>query len=136
MGFGSTFGGQDYPAATAELGCVSTRVMEAVLIVIIMLAVLIGGRAWIVDVAQFHSVAVAVLGTIGVLVVYAFRRSYLLGGPLARLHATRDAAFLAAIAAAIAFVLSPARWALGATVVAVEFALILELLARLAPFPP
>jgi hypothetical protein len=112
------------------------RILEAIFILAIMLAVLIGGRSWIVDVAQFHGVAIVVLGTIGVFLIYAFRRSFLAGGPLARLSATRDAAFLAAIASAIAFIASPARWSLGATVVAVEFALIVELMSRFTPAPP
>jgi len=115
---------------------VSSRRVEGIFIVIIMLAVLVGGRSWILDIAQFHGLAIAALGTIGVFLIYAFRRSYLAGGPLVRLHATRDAAFLAAIAAGIAFVASPARWSLGATVVATEFALIVELLSRFALVPP
>ncbi len=109
----------------------SSRSLEASVIVFVMLAFLIGGRAWVLDIAQYHGLAVSVLGTIAILVVYAFRRNYLAGGPLVRLHATRDAAFLAAIAAAIAFVLFPARWSIGATVVGVELGLVVELLARL-----
>ena len=114
----------------------NARAFESVVIVLVMLAFLVGGRSWIVEIAQFHGLAIAVLGTIALVVVYGFRRSYLAGGPLARLHATRDAAFLAAIAATIAFVAMPARWALGAAVVGVEFALIVELMSRFAPAPP
>jgi hypothetical protein len=114
---------------------VSSRVVEAVFIALIMLAVLIGGRSWLVDIMQFHGVAIAALGIVALVVVYAFRRSYLRGGPLVRLSATRDAAFLAGIGSAIAFVASPARWSLGATIVAVEFALIVELMARFVPPP-
>jgi hypothetical protein len=130
----STRRAQDYPAPSADFERV--RILEAAFILVIMLAVLIGGRSWIVDVAQFHGVAIVVLGIIGVFLIYAFRRSFLIGGPLARLSATRDAAFLAAIASAIAFIASPARWSLGATVVAIEFALIVELMARFTPAPP
>jgi hypothetical protein len=136
MSGASTAGAKDYPAATDELPGVNSRIVEAAFLVAIMLAILVGGRSWILDVAQFHGIAVGVLGIIAVFVVYAFRRSFLAGGPLARLHATRDAAFLAALAAAIAFVLSPARWSLGATIAAAEFALIVELLSRFAPAPP
>ncbi len=113
----------------------SSRVVEAVFIAVIMLAVLIGGRSWLVDIMQFHGVAIAALGIVALVVIYAFRRSYLRGGPLVRLSATRDAAFLAGIGSAIAFVASPARWSLGATIVAIEFALIVELMARLVPPP-
>ncbi len=113
----------------------SSRVIEAVFIALIMVAVLIGGRSWLVDIMQFHGVAIAALGIVALVVVYAFRRNYLRGGPLVRLNATRDAAFLAGIGSAIAFVASPARWSLGATIVAIEFALIVELMARFVPPP-
>ncbi len=113
----------------------SSRVIEAVFIALIMVAVLIGGRSWLVDIMQFHGVAIAALGIVALVVVYAFRRNYLRGGPLVRLSATRDAAFLAGIGSAIAFVASPARWSLGATIVAIEFALIVELMARFVPPP-
>lgn len=113
-----------------------SRLFEAAAIVAIMLALLVGGRAWVYDVAQFHGIAISVLGIIAVVVVYAFRRNYLAGGPLVRLHAARDGAFLAAIAAAIAFVVAPARWSLGATIVALELGLVVELLARCLPAAP
>ncbi len=113
----------------------SSRIVEGAFIAVIMLAVLIGGRSWLVDIAQFHGVAIAALGIVALVVVYAFRRNYLRGGPLVRLSATRDAAFLAGIGSAIAFVASPARWSLGATIVAIEFALIVELMARFVPPP-
>jgi len=100
-----------------------------------MLVLLVGGWAWIADVAQFHGVAISMLVVIGVVIVYAFRRNFLAGGPLVRLYAARDGAFLAAIASANAFVLAPARWSLGATIAAAEFGLVIELLARLRPAP-
>ena len=114
----------------------SARYLEAAFIAVIMLAVLVGGRAWVVDVAQFHGLAVSLLGAIAIVLVYAFRRNYVTNAPGARLSATRDAAFLAAIAAAVAFTLSPARWSLGATVVALELGLLVELLGRFAPGRP
>ena len=82
------------------------------------------------DIAQFHGLAISVLGVMALVVVYAFRRNFLAGGPQARLHASRDAAFLAAIAAAIVFVAAPSRWSLGATIVAVELGLVVELFSR------
>jgi hypothetical protein len=101
-----------------------------------MVAFLIGGRAWISNIAQFHGIAISMLVIVGVVVIYAFRRNFLAGGPMARLTAARDTAFLAAIAAAIAFVASPARWSIGATVAAVEFGLLVELLTRIRPARP
>jgi hypothetical protein len=82
-----------------------------------MIAFLLGGRAWIFDIAQFHGISISMLVILGVVVVYAFRRNFLAGGPGVRLNATRDAAFLA----------------LGATVAAVEFGLVVELLSRVLP---
>ncbi|MBD5655167.1 MAG: hypothetical protein IAI50_08280 [Candidatus Eremiobacteraeota bacterium] len=114
----------------------NARTLEAVFLVVMALAVLLGGRFLVVQIAQFHGLAVSALGAIALVMIYAFRRSYRAGGPLARIHATRDTAFLAAIVAAIAFVIAPARWSLGATVVALEVAIAVELLSRFAPAPP
>ena len=113
----------------------SSRIVEGVFVAVIMLAVLVGGRYWLADIAQFHGVAIAALGIVALVVVYAFRRNFLRGGPLVRLSATRAAAFLAGIGSAIAVVASPARWSYGATIVAIEFALIVELMARFVPPP-
>ncbi len=109
------------------------RTVEAVFIAVIMLAVLLGGGSWLANVARFHGLAVLALAAIAVLLVYAFRRNFLAGGPGVRISATRDAAFLAAIAAAIAFVVAPAKWSIGATIVALEMGLAIELLAHFAP---
>ncbi len=109
------------------------RALEVFFVIVIMLAVLVGGRSLLVNAAQFHGVTISVLGGIAIFLIYAFRRNFLAGGPGARLFATRDAAFLAAIASGIAFVLIPARWSLGSAIVALEIGLAVELLARFAP---
>jgi hypothetical protein len=114
---------------------VSARRLEMLAIGLMMIALLVGGRAWIVDIAQFHGFSVAVLGLLAVAIIAAFRRNFRTGGAHARLDATRDAAFLAGIAAAIAFVLEPARWSLGATIVATEFGLLVTLLGRILLSP-
>jgi len=115
---------------------VSARTVEAASILAIALAVLVGGNALLVQIAQFHGLTISVLGVLALLVLYAFRQNFRAGGSLARIHATRDAAFLAAIAGAIAFVALPARWSLGATIVAAEIGFAVELLARFAPAAP
>ncbi len=107
--------------------------METLSIAVMALALLVGGRALLVQIAGFHGATITVLLAIGVALVLAFRRSFSAGGPLARLASARDAAFLAAIGAAIAFVVAPARWSLGATIVGIEIGLAVELLARLVP---
>jgi hypothetical protein len=121
---------QETAGRAAESQNVPSRLLEAAVIVLIMSAFLVGGRAWVNDIAQFHGLAISVLGVMALVVVYAFRRNFLAGGPQARLHASRDAAFLAAIAAAIVFVAAPSRWSLGATIVAVELGLVVELFSR------
>jgi hypothetical protein len=120
------------------LNDVNARYLEIACLGLVMLAVLVGGQTWMLNVAHspFHGIAIAILGTIAVILLYAFRRSFLAGGPLARVHATRDAAFLAAIGAAMAYVAAPAHWSLGAAIVAVEFGLIVELMSRFSPAPP
>lgn len=107
--------------------------LEAIFLGVMAVAVILGGRFLVVEIALFGGLSVSVLGALAIVLIYAFRRNYLAGGPLARIHATRDAAFLAAIAAAAAFVISPARWSLGATVVALELAIVVELLSRFGP---
>ena len=83
--------------------------------------------------SPFHLLALLLLIVIGVALVLNLRRGIAAGGELARLHASRDIAFLAALAGAVAFMLSPARWAFGACIAALEFGLILEIIARLVP---
>ena len=114
----------------------NSRTVETIFLVVMALAILVGGRALVLQIAAFKGLAISVLGAIAIFLIYAFRRNYLAGGPLARIHATRDTAFLAAIAAAIAFIAAPARWSLGATVVALEVAIVVELLSRFAPAAP
>lgn len=112
---------------------VSARILEIVFLAIMALAILLGGQFLLLSIAKFHGLAISVLGAIGIFLVYAFRRNFLAGGPQARLNAARDGAFLAAIAAAICFIAVEAKWSLGATIVAVEVAIIVELLGRIAP---
>lgn len=113
----------------------SSRTLEIVFLAIMALAILFGGQFLLLSIAKFHGLAVSVLGVLAIVLVYAFRRNFLAGGPLARIHAARDGAFLAAIAGAICFVVVEAKWSLGATIVAVEVALVVELLSRFSQAP-
>jgi len=114
---------------------VNSRYIEVAFLAVMAVAVLIGGRSLLVQIAAFKGLAVSVLVIIGILIIYAFRQNYRAGRPGARLAATRDTAFLATIGVSIAFVVSPARWALGAAVVGFEIGLIVEMIARFAPPP-
>lgn len=112
---------------------VNARMLELVFLVLIALAVLVGGQSLLVAIAKFHGLAISMLGVLAIVLVYAFRRTFLAGGPHARLQAARDGAFLAAIACGIAFVVVPAKWSLGATIFALEAGIVVEVLGRLAP---
>jgi len=105
---------------------------ETVWVAVMAVAVLVGGSALLQQIAQFRGVAISALAVVASVILYAFRRTYRAELPLARLHAARDAAFLAAIVAAIAFIAGPARWSLGAAVAALEIGLVIELLGRVA----
>ncbi len=113
----------------------TSRGAEVVFLAVIALAILVGGRTLLYQIAgsPFHILALMLLIAIGISLVLGLRRGIAAGGELARLRASRDIAFLAALAGAIAFVISPARWAFGACIAALEFGLILEIISRLAP---
>lgn len=110
----------------------TSRAVEAASLAAIALAVLVGGSALLEQIAALHGLAVSLLAVLAIAIIYAFRRNFRRGGGQARIAATRDTAFLAAIAAAIAFVIAPARWSLGSAIVATEIGLIIELLTRFA----
>lgn len=112
---------------------VNARTLEIAFLVVIALLVLVGGEALLITISHSHGLAVSVLGVVAIVIVYAFRRNFRAGGPQIRLNAARDGAFLAAILCAIAFVVFPAKWSLGATKFALEAGIIVELLGRLAP---
>lgn len=114
----------------------TSRAWEAVFIAAIAFAILVGGRSLLAEIAQFRGPAAAALLLIAAALSFGLRRNAAPRAPAARLRATRDATFLVAILAALAFVYAPARWASGASVAALEFALALELLVRLAPAAP
>jgi len=112
---------------------VNARTLEIAFLVVIALLVLVGGEALLITISHSHGLAVSVLGVLAIVIVYAFRRNFRAGGPQIRLNAARDGAFLAAILCAIAFVVFPAKWSLGATKFALEAGIIVEMLGRLAP---
>lgn len=113
----------------------TSRRAEVFSLAAIALAILVGGGSLLQQVARspFHLLALALLVLIALAVVLNLRRGIAAGGELARLRASRDIAFLAALAGGVAFMLSPARWAFGACIAALEFGLILEIISRLAP---
>jgi len=112
------------------------RAVEVASIVVIGCCILVFGWALLQNVARLRVPSSLVLLVLAVLQLVALRRNFAAGGPLARVRATRDLAFFGAACFALVEVLAAQRWAIGACISLVEFALILELLARLAPAPP
>jgi hypothetical protein len=109
--------------------------IEVASIVVIGAALLAFGWTLLENLTRFRLPAALVLAVIGALQVAALRRDL---GPAAAsraasLRRTRNVLFLLATLLALTEVLAPQRWAIGACVSAVEFALVLDLLTRLAP---
>ncbi|MGH7757122.1 MAG: hypothetical protein ACREM8_12685 [Vulcanimicrobiaceae bacterium] len=118
-----------------EIGAMG-RIVELVSIVVIAVAVGVGGRALLEHIAHFRLIALVVLVAWSILQIGALRRNYGAGGPNLGLRATRDVVFLVAALLAVAYVFAPARWSLGACIVSIEFGLIIELLEKLTPGQP
>jgi hypothetical protein len=121
------------PRARAYEACSGLKGVEAACIIVIAIAVLVGGSSLLLEIGHFRAPASFALAFLAIVQLIAVRRNALAGGPHAQVRASRDVAFLAAIVAALIFVWSPARWSLGACIAGVEFGLVLELLARLVP---
>lgn len=111
----------------------AARAFETAMVALIALALLAGGASLLRELGRQPLLSGIALGLLMVLQLSALRRDLATGGPAARVRASRDVAFLAATIAAICSVLSPSRWSSGATVAAIEFGLVLEILIRLAP---
>lgn len=109
--------------------------IETISVVLIAVAVLVGGRQLLGSLVQHQVAAAIVLVVLLVAQFLALRRNYAAGGPAVRIRATRDVAFLVAVLLALILVASPQRWSIGATIAAVEFGLILDILTRFSPAP-
>ena len=102
--------------------------IELFSVVLIAIAVLVGGRTLLLDIAHQHGPAFFGLAVLLFVQFAAMRRNYAQGGSFAHVRVTRDVAFIASIILAMAVVLSPQRWSIGATIVSVEMGLVLEML--------
>jgi hypothetical protein len=112
-----------------------SRTVETLSVILIAVAILFGGRFLLFGIAQHHGFSLVILAVLFVLQSAMLRRNRARGGPLAQLRATRDVAFLATTILTFLVVLSPQRWSIGATIAALEFALVLDLLGRFTPVP-
>jgi hypothetical protein len=106
------------------------RAVEIGSVVAIGVAVLFGGRHLLVNLSHISRYAIPILAVLAILQIGALRRNAASDRPDRALVATRDVAFIAAALLSIAFVASPARWSLGAAVVAIELGLLLELFGQ------
>jgi hypothetical protein len=107
------------------------RFVEISSVVAIGVAFLFGGRILLVNLSHIPRYALPVLGVLGVLQAAALWRNAQVAGPARPLVATRDVAFIAAVLLSIAFVAWPARWSIGAAVVAIELGIVLEIFGQL-----
>jgi hypothetical protein len=109
------------------------RVLEVTSLVVIAIAILLGGRLLLLNLLQFRAVAALVLLVVFVAQLAALRRRVAVRGYDNGVRATRDVIFLVASLLALIELLSPQRWVVGAAVAAAEFGVVCELLARLVP---
>jgi hypothetical protein len=107
------------------------RYVEMGSVVAIGVAFLFGGRILLVNLSHIPRYAIPVLIVLGLLQGGALWRNSRVERPERPIVATRDVAFIAAVLLAIAFVASPARWSIGAAVVALELGILLEVLGQL-----
>jgi hypothetical protein len=112
------------------------RAIELASVVVIAACVLLFGWALLENLARLGTAAAIALAVLAVVQVVALRRNAAQGAATSTLRASRDVAFVAAIVLALVEVLTRQRWAIGATIAAVEFGLVLELFAQLAPARP
>jgi hypothetical protein len=127
------------PPVSAKVGAVSERtagVVEVASILVIGIVVLVAGWTLLENLARFRLASGAMLVVLAGAQVAALRRDFKAPGDGTRLRVTRDLAFVGATLIALAYVLVPQRWAVGASISMLEFAIVLELLTRLAPAPP
>jgi hypothetical protein len=110
-----------------------SRAVELTSIVVIGLCLLAFGWLLLQNLTHFPGPSSALLVAVAVLEFFSLRSNAMAEGSQHRVRASRDAAFLVASLLALAFVLSPQRWMIGACVSMVEFGILLELLARTAP---
>ena len=114
----------------------NARALETGSLVLIGVAVMLGGGALLAELSRLRPSAVIGLVVVGVALLAGLTRGLALRGPAARLRVSRDVAFVASVISAIAFVASPARWSLGASIAAFEFGIVLELFGRFAGQTP
>ena len=97
---------------------------------------MLGGTAFLAELARFHIPATVLLVVAALALLWEALRGLTVPDPLALIRVSRDVAFIAALAAAIAFVSTPARWSAGAAIVAFEFGLVLELFGHFVTESP
>lgn len=108
------------------------RIVELSSAIAIGIAILFGGRILLVNLSHIPHYALPVLAVLGLLQAAALWRNAQIDRPNRPIVATRDVAFIAAVLLSIAFVASPARWSIGAAVVAIELGILFEVFGQLS----
>ncbi len=114
-----------------ELRPRANRTTEIAAIVAIGIAIMLGGASLLAALSRERTFAACALALLAVMQVGALLRNRRAHPGAPNLRTTRDLLFVISACFALSFVLAPARWSIGSTIAAIEFALALELLSLL-----
>ena len=109
------------------------RIFEIAALAVIAVLVAIGGHNLLVMLAQHKPWGWLIAAGLVYLAVNGVRAVYDPTSPEARVNVTKAGAYLVAAILALWAVLLPARWVYGSSIVAVEIALVFDLITLAAP---
>ncbi len=110
---------------------VRSRRTELIFVIVIAVAIAAGGRSLLFSLSHNALIAGLWIAALAAFLLTGVRRRRSLGASPVVL--TRDVTFVVAALLSIVYIASPARWSSGATIAALEFALILEMLTLVLP---
>ena len=113
-----------------------TRGAEIVWLTLIAIVVAVGGNVVLGLLAVHRAFAAVLLAAVAVAALLALRRAVVAGTPAARIEVTKAATYFTAAALAFVAIGRHVHWAIGACVIAVEAALVFDIItivARRAP---
>jgi hypothetical protein len=109
------------------------RIVEIAALAVIAVLVALGGHNVLVMLWQHKPWGWLITAGLVYLAVQGVRGSYDPGSPQARVNVTKSGAYLCAAVLALWAVLLPARWVSGSCIVAVEIALVFDMITLAAP---
>jgi predicted permease len=104
-----------------------SRIAEIAWMVVIAILVAAGGNIVLGLLAKNRAFAVVLLGVVVVLALAMLRRAVVANGPTARIDVTKAATYVAAAVLAFVAIGLHVHWAIGATIAAVEAALVFDI---------